>query len=207
MSSGLRNDLWPFLDDEGERLVQDYYRSDRYTGPWFDLIPRPSEDADCFTWDDLAAVSMLGVQIPPRAGIRIIEEGQDEFSALLQRVPTTLSIFEREAEEHLSDAGPASTAWQKLDRIPGVGWVTANKLLARKRPTLLPVYDQFVKAALQPDEDAFWAPLHETLTGPEGPDLRRRLEEIHSSCALDDRVSLLRVLDVAVWMRASGAQS
>ena len=206
-SSGLRNDLLPFLDDEGERLVHNYYGTDRYTGPWFDFIPRGSEDLDRFTWDDVAAVSMLGVQIPPRAGIRIVEEDHDDSVSLLEQIPTDLSIFDREAEDHLRDDGPADTAWQKLDGIPGVGWVTANKLLARKRPRLLPVYDRFVKDALQPDEDLFWLPLHRTLTGPHGQQLQSRLQEIHARCGLDEQVSLLRILDVAVWMEASGTES
>jgi hypothetical protein len=73
-------------------------------------------------------------------------------------------------------------------------------LLARKRPHLLPVYDRVVKAALQPTKRTFWRPLWETL---QDRAVTGRLEELRRVLDLD--VSLLRVLDVAVWMRNWGA--
>lgn len=45
---------------------------------------------------------------------------------------------------------------------PGIGWVTVGKLLARKRPRLLPVHDQVVRCVLGRPE-SFWLDLHTAL--------------------------------------------
>jgi hypothetical protein len=79
-----------------------------------------------------------------------------------------------------------------------MGWVTTHKLMARKRPRLLPVYDTVVKAALQPEGDEFWLPLRTELLDPW---LVNRLAAVKDVAGLDEQISLLRVLDVAVWMR------
>jgi hypothetical protein len=44
-----------------------------------------------------------------------------------------------------------------LEDAPDIGWVTAGKLLARKRPKLVPVYDGVVKCALgNPPKNHVW---------------------------------------------------
>lgn len=88
--------------------------------------------------------------------------------------------------------------------MKGVGWVTAHKLCARKRPKLLPVYDRVVKAALQPRRKDFWIPLRETLRASDK--IVPRLEEVKRLAQIPDEVSLLRVLDVAVWMTSQGSR-
>ena len=87
-----------------------------------------------------------------------------------------------------------------LDPLPGIGWVTANKLIARKRPRLVPVYDSVVRDALQPGPDQFWARLRSCLA--EHDDVRAELDRIRERSAAD--LSHLRVLDIVVWMRAFG---
>ncbi|HVE46427.1 MAG TPA: DUF6308 family protein [Acidimicrobiales bacterium] len=103
--------------------------------------------------------------------------------------------------ETIAEGSPAARLWTLLEAVPGIGWVTGAKLLARKRPHLLPVYDQVVKAALQPRSGRFWEPLWEELQ-----DVRivGRLEEVRSGAGVDGAVSLLRILDVAIWMRNRG---
>jgi hypothetical protein len=90
-----------------------------------------------------------------------------------------------------------------LNDVPGIGWVTANKLCARKRPLLLPVYDTVVKAALQPTRQSFWEPLRNEFADGE---LQSRLMELRDEAGVPN-LSLLRVLDVAVWMRNQGIKS
>jgi hypothetical protein len=70
--------------------------------------------------------------------------------------------------------------------------VTAQKLLAHKRPHLLPVYDQVVQDALQPHQDGFWVPL---LGVAQGKGHRGPLEELRAGLGRPD-ISLLRILDV-----------
>jgi len=42
-----------------------------------------------------------------------------------------------------------------LRTLPGVDWVTAGKLMAAKRPRLIPILDNKVKNFLQPPDGFF----------------------------------------------------
>jgi hypothetical protein len=79
-----------------------------------------------------------------------------------------------------------------------VGWVIAGKILARKRPRLVPVWDNVVKCANGRPSNA-WLWLGELLA--QDISLADRLEDLHHQAELPDLVSRLRVLDVAIWMR------
>lgn len=81
--------------------------------------------------------------------------------------------------------------------------MTAHKLLARKRPHLLPVYDSVLRDALQGSTRAFWLPLRNELL-QQGGALVDRLAQLRDDAGLPPETPLLRVLDVAVWMRNFG---
>jgi hypothetical protein len=80
-------------------------------------------------------------------------------------------------------------------------WVTANKLLARKRPHLLPVYDSQVKAALG-GPGSIWACLWTWFQA----DARRAeaIAELRYEAGGIGDISLLRCIDVVLWMHATG---
>jgi Family of unknown function (DUF6308) len=85
-----------------------------------------------------------------------------------------------------------------LDDLAGIGWVTAGKLMAAKRPRLIPILDKEVKGLLKPPKKHFWVTMHEQLC-----DSNRR-QVIAEACAqAPDEVSLLRRIDVALWMHAT----
>ncbi len=79
-----------------------------------------------------------------------------------------------------------------------VGWVIAGKLVARKRPWLLPVYDRVVRCALG-RPPSFWTGLRITLRENNGA-LHHQLLDLRQSADLPQTVTALRVADVAVWM-------
>jgi hypothetical protein len=90
--------------------------------------------------------------------------------------------------------------WVLLKAQDGIGWVTAGKLCARKRPTLAPIYDEHVRTAVG-SPPSWWkmiadAYLDTALTG--------RLEQLHAQAGLPAHVSSLRALDIAIWMRQHG---
>lgn len=196
---GLETDVMPFLDEAAPGLLERYYRDESFTGARFEFLAgggdRP-ETKDAFVADDIVAVGLLSVSIPPKASLRLLEDDAVQLSQLLEKVPTGVSLCDAKAEQLIEDGSPADVLWRRLAGIDGIAWVTASKLLARKRPHLLPVYDRVVKAALQPTRSNFWRPLWETLQNDAVTD---RLEELRRGLGLD--VSLLRVLDVAVWVR------
>jgi hypothetical protein len=76
-----------------------------------------------------------------------------------------------------------------------MGGTITSKLMAAKRPRLIPVRDSVVRQIL-PSTGQVWADLREAL-GDEA--LRTRIE--HATSTAPAHVSLLRRLDVALWMR------
>jgi hypothetical protein len=213
LNSTLEGDVWQFLDDIAVDLVREYWNgtlddgSPTFTGARFDMFAgggdRPGA-ANRFDESDLVAVSMLSVKVPGRAAIELMESQAWLLNQALAQIPLSPAL--EEGDVVLIDQGStASALWHLIERIDGIGWVTAGKLLARKRPKLIPVYDNVVKAALQPNSQAFWVPLWNELRSehPEtGISVADRLREIrlHAGGAALDR-PLIRVFDVAVWMR------
>ncbi|WP_269456368.1 DUF6308 family protein [Micromonospora auratinigra] len=120
-------------------------------------------------------------------------------SAELVKIPIDVELGEDDAHAYIADGGAADTAWQLLRGATGIDWVIAGKLLARKRPKLVPVYDRVVSCAYG-SADGFWEWLHGKLL-EDGGVLARRLDTLHQEAYLPEMVSRLRVLDVVFWMR------
>jgi hypothetical protein len=144
------------------------------------------------TRDDLLAVSLLGITWQPSTVRRILGADAGALADLLAPI-TNMDLWL--ADDALLKA--ASAAWHRL-RDAGVGTVAAGKLLARKRPRLIPIVDQVIRRALQPPRNRVWATLRGCL---QDEALRQRVEEIQPAGAYD--ISALRLLDVVIWMRHS----
>jgi hypothetical protein len=154
--------------------------------------------ANTVTADDLIAVQSLSVRIPAQAALDLLEgDLAVRVSKLLSRVPFDIDMVEAEAAG-LADGSPAHTAWNLLRDQPGIGWVTAGKLLARKRPRLLPVYDQVVRCVLGRPK-SFWLDLHAALRVDNWA-LHHNLMALRQAADLPETVSALRVCDVVLWM-------
>jgi hypothetical protein len=150
--------------------------------------------------DDIVAVSLLGVNIPPQVSLELLDPPDHTVSELLRKIPVKKDLWEVE-ESTIARGSDADKLWNHLDGIVGVGWVTAGKLMARKRPQLIPVFDRVVRDALMPRRsNTFWVSLRRELN--KDGRLVGRLGELKSEASLGRQVPLLRVLDVAVWMAA-----
>ncbi|MFE0962553.1 DUF6308 family protein [Streptomyces fungicidicus] len=158
-----------------------------------------AEVADRITAEDLIAVETLSVTIPVERKLDLLE-GQlgAQLSDLLASIPTAVDLADAEAAV-VADGSPADQAWNLLESQHGLGWVIAGKLLARKRPRLLPVYDKVVRCALGRPRPSFWLALHAALREDDAA-LHRQLLELRQAAGLPETVSALRVCDVAVWM-------
>jgi hypothetical protein len=64
-----------FLVDNGPKLLDNYYKSECFTGRLFDLT---AGGADRFTGDDVVAVDWLGVTIPREAHPQLLVTRADE---------------------------------------------------------------------------------------------------------------------------------
>ncbi|MGW9416974.1 DUF6308 family protein [Cellulosimicrobium funkei] len=194
--------LTPPLRDEAVKHLRRYFGPVGGTTGWagsrFERLAgggdRP-ETADRFTADDLVAVSLLSVNVPPHGAIELLEARADEFAELLAEIPHDVELVNLES---IPDDWAPVRLWETLRDIHGIGWVTAGKLLARKRPRLVPVYDTVVRAAVQPTA-SFWEALRAELRADDRA-LHRHLVSLRDEAGIGDDISALRVFDVVVWM-------
>jgi len=205
MTDCLEGDVWKFLDEVGVQLVKTYFDPNSgFSGSEFETLAGGGDalgQRNVFTADDLVAVTLLEMTVPGEAALALLHRRAPEFNALLSDIPADVELWDA-TDEQVGPESAAASLWQLLMGFHKMGWVTTSKLLARKRPRLLPVYDTVVRAALQPRSDGFWLPLRAELQN--GP-LVAQIEAVRNEAGLDERVSLLRTLDVAVWMRNRSA--
>jgi hypothetical protein len=175
----------------------------RYTGGRFELLAgggdRP-EVTNRITTEDLFAIQLLEVRVPTEVGLELLEgELGRAVAEHLARIPTDVGIGDLAAAALLADGAPADLAWRLLEDPDGMGWVTVNKLLARKRPALIPVYDRVVSCAFGAPR-GFWSWLQPLFAEQNGL-LAGRLQAQRDAAEVPAEVTPLRVLDVIVWMR------
>ncbi|MZE76714.1 hypothetical protein GTY57_06680 [Streptomyces sp. SID5475] len=172
-----------------------------FTGSRFEHLAgggdRP-EVADRITAEDLIAVQTLSVTVPAPVALDILEGRLGtRLSGLLHAIPRDIDMVDADALV-VADGSPADQAWGLLCEQYGVNWVIAGKILARKRPRLLPVYDRVVRCAVG-RPSSFWLALHAALREDDAA-LHRQLLELRQAAGLPKTVSALRVCDVVVWM-------
>lgn len=173
-----------------------------FTGSRFEHLAgggdRP-EVADRFAAEDLVAVQTLSVTVPASVALDLLEGRLGaQLSGLLHAIPWDIDMVDAEADV-VADGSPADQAWHLLCDQYGVDWVIAGKLLARKRPQLLPVYDKVVRCALGRPRPSFWLALHAALRA-DGYALHHQSLKLRQIAGVPETVSALRVCDVAVWI-------
>jgi hypothetical protein len=191
-------DLGDWCQEHANQIKADF---DRYftgfNGRHFERFSAMgSADPNRFAATDILAVEALSVKVPPNSAAKLIDTEAEEFGTLLRQIPADQDIWEIEASD-LDEGSAALTLYRHLKGLDGVGPVTATKLMASKRPRLMPVIDSLVTAVLQPPGGRFWVPMRNQLADAER---RKKIADV-VSCA-PDNVTLLRRIDVAVWMSA-----
>lgn len=205
------------LRDEGVTvgLVEAYFADDpatvraRYSGSYFERLggggDRP-ETAYQFTAEDLLAVSMLSVPVVRYYALHVLDYKARELSGLLAQIPLDVTLADPDARELIAQDGPAQALWQVLHDIKSrpqarnrLGPIAAGKLLARKRPQLIPVYDSYVKKVLRrpTDDQSWWHDLRCQLI--KDKDLVPELETVRARAGAG-HLSLLRTFDIMCWM-------
>jgi hypothetical protein len=181
-----------------------------YTGARFERFTgggdRP-EVANHFTPSDFVAVATLSVDVPVRAVLHVLEPtDRNPYSRLLSQIPVGLELAAAE-ERHVAKDSPAWNLWQSLRDVDGIGSVGAGKLLARKRPRLLPVYDSVIKKVFErPATDlSFWSDTRRALRADDHM-LVAHLEDVRGLADLGEDIGVLRVLDTAAWLHGRDEQ-
>jgi Family of unknown function (DUF6308) len=188
-----------FVDDgDAVRLLAKYYGG-KYTGSRFDTARQlESADPHRFTAHDIAAVATLSVPLSGEAVAGLVDS-DDQMAALLESVPTDVDL----ADASDSELETVFAVQRELDNITGIGHVTRSKLLAHKRPRLVPIRDQYVLTALVGrDYGPFTEPLRDALI--EDSSIHERLDAVQRQARLSQPLSILRSLDVVIWMATHG---
>ena len=189
----IRRRILDLVEEKGVELVAAYYEPEGgFAGSLFDDFG--DNPADRFTADDFVAASLLDVRFGP-ASVRalLVDRGGD---TLLAQIPNSVDVALWN-----TDLGPDSAAWKlwsQLVAIDEVGPTRASKLLARKRPHLLPILDSVITESLGLGTTNRWAALSDALDLP----TRTAIAGVGERSGSGDP-SILRLLDVLTWMRFS----
>lgn len=157
-----------------------------------------------FTAEDFVAVAMLSVSVRAHAVLRVLEPTEPSpYNRLLHEIPADLDLVDA-GPEHIAQDSPAWELWTRLQEIRGIGPVGAGKLLARKRPRLLPVYDSVTKKVFQrPVRDlAFWSDVRTELRRDQRS-LVAHFEAVRETAELGKDISVLRILDTTAWLHGT----
>jgi hypothetical protein len=163
---------------------------------------------DRVTVEDLVAVSMLEVNVPAQAALRILDGDAAKISEHLGHISTDLDLADA-PDEAIDTESHAWQLWKLLIGYHGgMGPTKTSKLLARKRPRLLPVQDTHVLKAVGGSTN-LWADLRMFLREDEKK-WSSWLREVRALSGVADDISELRVFDILVWTtesnRAAGAR-
>jgi len=178
-----------------------------FSGAAFEHIGHPwsqPSTANLITPSDLLALGTLMVPLDHLAAVDLLTpEFQTRATALLEVIPLTSSIGDSNAPDLLSDDGAASQLYELIKTVDRMGKTRASKLLARKRPGLIPIRDENVEQALGAKSlHAWWKPFHQWANESRDADGHSYLDlaqAIHSVVGLGALVTPLRTLDAVLW--------
>lgn len=144
--------------------------------------------------------------MPIKAGIGLLGEFAGEIRECLKDIPNDRSLAELSDDEYRTILGEGSPAWRLWDIIRangrekwGVGSTRASKLMARKRPRLIPIEDSVVNRVIGFKGGDSWWLWREALTG--NKDKVERMAAVVRRAAGRHDLTTLRALDVALWMK------
>lgn len=192
-----RQVLCKIADTMPTSRLEDYFTT--YSGRGFDEIAMEGP-GDRFTAADLYACALLSAKIDPQTGVKLLGEEAAKCTRLLRAIPIDLSIRDGRSAKALASDGSASELYGHLRSMKSIGPTRASKLMAVKRPGLIPIRDSFVEGALDARKvTEWWVPMAEAWSTP---DLGLAVDSLRARAgsAVPPYVTDLRLLDVSVWL-------
>lgn len=200
--------------DASIERIKDYYRIESNSaGSLYLGIPDP--DPTAITVADLFAVSSLSIRIPARAARRLLLEpaGAGAVTQALGALPNKALAETDEADLRLMEAfyRAVLNALKRAEAPkPSGAWVTASKIVARKRPDLFPVRDtqvtKFLGTRGSADYFTDWIVFRHLMNDEVVlSDLKRIAGALEGLAESDEHLietAPLRLLDVALWTLA-----
>jgi hypothetical protein len=201
--------LWFFESDrraEAVEALRAYFDPvSGLTGAWFEQLA-DQDHPNNVTAKDLVAVTTLAVDIPARKSIWILGEGAGQVSELLAQIPAGQAIWDDNAD--LEPDGPAWTLWKLIESresacptgYGGMGVTKISKLLAAKRPNLVPIQDSHVDLALfSRPIDNYWEPWQRLYRSEKGTELRETAHSVREEAGVGELLGALRIIDIVIW--------
>lgn len=201
---------WPSLivdrrTEDATELVRRYYATSAtgvpaYSGSRFEAIAALNTDPYSMGTADFMATAMLSVSVPGPAAIRLLDRDAAEITHFLKQIPLEQDIINVDPAD-LSAGSAASKLWKVLRRgRDGIGPTTTSKLIAAKRPRLIPIWDSFVQKATGLDTKDYWRQFQEVLKADDCAVWRWLTAVRNNAPNVPTSVSNLRILDVLLWM-------
>lgn len=200
MGKGFGIDLGEWFTDNRDEIRKDFDRyfdesKPKFCGRAFEKLSAQG-DPNRFEASDIIAAESVSGEITGETAVRLLFSDADRLNKWLKLIPAGRDLWDVER----SVVGPDSAAFRlcaELHELPDIGWITAAKLLASKRPRFIPILDREVKDFLGVSKRRFWVTMHDELSD-EGR--RGCIAEVCDNAPAD--VSLLRRIEVALWMHA-----
>lgn len=199
--------------EKGKQLAAQYFEESSsfpgtgtFTGSHFESFAGAPNPVNEVTAADLLAVQTLAVTVSSRAALGILETYAQRISELLSDIDPTLKLEEvrdeGDFEAVLGKNSSAQALWDLLRRNNpqakrwNVGATTASKIMARKRPHLIPIDDSVVTRVIGRGTASSWRMWRDELLADNY--LIERADEIKEHVERTD-LSTLRALDIVLW--------
>jgi hypothetical protein len=172
---------------------------------------------DVVTDSDLVALSLLGIRVTGYQALTVTGLLAAKIHDLLVQIRPQARIEDEDAGKLLARGGPAWELWELVrdvtDRRTGkrLGPVAAGKLLARKRPDLVPISDSHTSRTFSRPAPAldgrWWADVRSAALDRQCAAAGVTLWDYLAVLAAAGNVAhlpVLRVLDILGWMHGGG---
>lgn len=204
----LPKSLLPEGEERAVRLLKGYFAplsglDEGYTGgQWdtFDPSGTRSRTQNLFTADDVVSCSLLSVRLQGRTAFDILVTRREQLTPLLEGIGPDRDLVSVDDFEAAFD--PVRALYRELKSLPWVGETTATKLIARKRPRLVPIMDAVVRQTVFAGLPTQWGPLHAALR-EDGQALHKHLVGLREAAGLSEAVSAIRIFDVLAWIEGT----
>lgn len=205
----IKSALDDISDTEAIKYLQEYFSPEHpfYTGSHFESLEAYNNPEDRITASDLYAVATLNTPIRRKASMGILITEAEELNGHIAQITSKKlgSLSPDEFKKHLGPDSAALQLWNALRRKSkptdekwNVGPTRASKIMARKRPHLIPISDSVIHRVLDQTSSKYdWKLWWEALSTNGG--LERRAEALRTEIKRPE-LSTLRVFDIVLWM-------
>lgn len=172
-------------------------------GQWdgFDPSGTRAASAGVFTVDDLVACALLSAPIPGRAALELLTRRRNDFIEGLKVIGDDRDLID--LKDPPAELRAMSDLYKSLCALPGVGMTRATKLMARKRPRLVPIVDSVINKSIFQEGPKHWEPLYEALVAND-QELWTWLTHVKEISKVQECVPTIRIFDVLAWMDSTG---